>query len=87
MTFRQDTSGRYLCQNILQSIETKEMDWQLSWAAVLLPRSVLKLGCGAHIYDTTQIVFNDAHGKNFVSKADYTNRGPKAIIEMSPSLL
>ncbi len=35
-----------------------------------------------------QIIFvNDSSGKNFVSKADYTEKGPKAIIEMSPSLL
>jgi len=31
--------------------------------------------------------FNDAHGKNFVSKADYVEKGPRAIIEMSASLL
>jgi len=31
--------------------------------------------------------FNDSQGKNFVSKADYVEKGPKAIIEMSASLL
>ncbi|KZP26634.1 actin-like ATPase domain-containing protein [Athelia psychrophila] len=31
--------------------------------------------------------FNDAHGKNFVSKADYVELGPRAIIEMSAALL
>ncbi|KAI0343119.1 actin-related protein [Trametopsis cervina] len=30
---------------------------------------------------------NDSSGKNFVSKSDYTEKGPKAIIEMSPALL
>ncbi|KAI0084488.1 actin-like ATPase domain-containing protein [Irpex rosettiformis] len=30
---------------------------------------------------------NDSSGKNFVSKADYAEKGPKAIIEMSPALL
>jgi actin-related protein 9 len=34
-----------------------------------------------------QATFNDAHGKNFVSKADYVEKGPRAIIEMSASLL
>lgn len=34
-----------------------------------------------------QATFNDAHGKNFVSKADYVEKGPRAIIEMSASIL
>jgi len=34
-----------------------------------------------------KITFSDSMGKNFVSKADYTNKGPHAIIEMTPSLL
>jgi len=31
--------------------------------------------------------FNDSLGQNFVSKADYVEKGPRAIIEMSASLL
>ena len=38
-------------------------------------------------YLDLQATFNDALGKNFVSKADYVEKGPKAIIEMSASLL
>ncbi|KIL00735.1 hypothetical protein PAXRUDRAFT_7955 [Paxillus rubicundulus Ve08.2h10] len=34
-----------------------------------------------------KISFNDAQGKNFVSKSDYDEKGPRAIIEMSPALL
>ncbi|KAF9078187.1 actin-related protein [Rhodocollybia butyracea] len=34
-----------------------------------------------------KLTFSDPHTKNFVSKADYTHRGPRSIIEMSPSLL
>ncbi|THH19437.1 hypothetical protein EW146_g1731 [Bondarzewia mesenterica] len=34
-----------------------------------------------------KITFHDPNGKNFISKADYTERGPKAVFEMSPSLL
>lgn len=34
-----------------------------------------------------QVIFADPHGKNFVSKADYTSKGPRAVLEMSPSLL
>lgn len=34
-----------------------------------------------------QIAFiNDSTGKNFVSKADYSEKGPKAVIEMAPAL-
>ncbi|KAF8075069.1 actin-related protein [Lyophyllum atratum] len=36
---------------------------------------------------TAKIVFNDSGGRNFVSKADYTARGPHSIIEMTPTLL
>ncbi|KAF8889362.1 actin-related protein [Infundibulicybe gibba] len=36
---------------------------------------------------TAKIIFNDPMGKNFASKADYTAKGPHAIIEMSPALL
>ncbi|KAG5647894.1 hypothetical protein DXG03_007818 [Asterophora parasitica] len=36
---------------------------------------------------TAKIIFNDNGGKSFVSKADYTARGPHAIIEMTPALL
>ena len=36
----------------------------------------------------TKIVFvNDPNGKNFVSKQDYAEKGPKAILGMSASLL
>ncbi|KAF5373256.1 hypothetical protein D9615_007454 [Tricholomella constricta] len=34
-----------------------------------------------------KIIFNDNGGKIFVSKADYTARGPHSIIEMTPALL
>ncbi|EGN96560.1 hypothetical protein SERLA73DRAFT_111155 [Serpula lacrymans var. lacrymans S7.3] len=34
-----------------------------------------------------KVAFNDSQGKNFVTKSDYTEKGPKAIIEMSPTLL
>lgn len=34
-----------------------------------------------------KITFHDTNSKNFVFKADYTERGPKTILEMSPSLL
>ena len=34
-----------------------------------------------------QIVFGDSAGKNFVSKHDYSTRGPRAVLGMSPSLL
>jgi len=34
-----------------------------------------------------KIVFHDSQGKNYVSKSEYSERGPKAVIEMSPCLL
>ncbi|KAH8116398.1 actin-related protein [Phellopilus nigrolimitatus] len=34
-----------------------------------------------------KVIFADPLGKNFVSKADYTAKGPRAILEMSSSLL
>ncbi|KIK61595.1 hypothetical protein GYMLUDRAFT_166101 [Collybiopsis luxurians FD-317 M1] len=34
-----------------------------------------------------KLTFSDQHSKNFVSKADYSQKGPHAIIEMSPTLL
>ncbi|KAI5121491.1 hypothetical protein M0805_006529 [Coniferiporia weirii] len=34
-----------------------------------------------------KVIFADPLGKNFVSKADYTSKGPRAILEMCPSLL
>ncbi|PPQ66659.1 hypothetical protein CVT26_009413 [Gymnopilus dilepis] len=36
---------------------------------------------------TAKIIFGDSNGKNYVSKAEYTNKGPHSIIEMTPSLL
>ncbi|KAF8972665.1 actin-related protein [Flammula alnicola] len=36
---------------------------------------------------TAKIIFGDSNGKSYVSKADYTYRGPHSIIEMTPSLL
>ncbi|KAJ7695092.1 actin-related protein [Mycena rosella] len=36
---------------------------------------------------TAKITFNDSMGKNFVSKADYTSKGPRSVIEMAPALL
>lgn len=35
----------------------------------------------------SKLVFTDPSGKNYVSKADYTERGPKVILDMSPALL
>ncbi|RXW20657.1 hypothetical protein EST38_g5179 [Candolleomyces aberdarensis] len=34
-----------------------------------------------------KIIFNDNNARNYLSKADYTTKGPHGIIEMSPSLL
>jgi len=34
-----------------------------------------------------KLIFADPQGKNFVSKGDYTSKGPRAILEMSASLL
>ena len=43
------------------------------------------------VYSSTikpQITFiNDSSGRNFVSKADYSEKGPKAILSMAPALL
>ncbi|KAJ3498007.1 hypothetical protein NLJ89_g10277 [Agrocybe chaxingu] len=36
---------------------------------------------------TAKIIFSDPNGKNYVSKAEYTTKGPHSIIEMTPSLL
>ncbi|KAH9479644.1 SWI/SNF and RSC complexes subunit arp9 [Psilocybe cubensis] len=36
---------------------------------------------------TAKIIFSEPNGRNFVSKADYTLKGPHSIIEMTPSLL
>ncbi|PFH51034.1 hypothetical protein AMATHDRAFT_143549 [Amanita thiersii Skay4041] len=36
---------------------------------------------------TAKIIFSDSNGKNYVSKADYSSRGPHTIVEMTPSLL
>ncbi|KAH7872993.1 actin-related protein [Lentinula edodes] len=41
------------------------------------------LGCSI----VAKLTFGDPHGKNFVSKADYSQKGPHSIIEMSPALL
>ncbi|KAF8801317.1 actin-related protein [Phlegmacium glaucopus] len=34
-----------------------------------------------------KIIFSDPNGRSFVLKADYTNKGPHSIIEMTPALL
>ncbi|KAF8629082.1 hypothetical protein AX15_003576 [Amanita polypyramis BW_CC] len=34
-----------------------------------------------------KIVFSDSNGKNYVSKADYSSKGPHSIVEMTPALL
>ncbi|KAI0741543.1 actin-like ATPase domain-containing protein [Daedaleopsis nitida] len=34
-----------------------------------------------------KLAFNDSAGKNYVSKSDYANKGPRVILGMSPSLL
>ncbi|KAF8634661.1 hypothetical protein AX17_004130 [Amanita inopinata Kibby_2008] len=36
---------------------------------------------------TAKITFNDSNGTNYVSKADYSSKGPHSIIDMTPSLL
>ncbi|RDB23550.1 SWI/SNF and RSC complexes subunit arp9 [Hypsizygus marmoreus] len=36
---------------------------------------------------TAKIIFSDSGGRNFVTKADYTARGPHSIIETTPALL
>ncbi|KAJ7224459.1 actin-related protein [Mycena pura] len=36
---------------------------------------------------TAKITFNDSLGKNFVSKADYSIKGPRSVIEVAPALL
>ena len=41
----------------------------------------------AHAFFVQITFVNDSSGKNFVSKADYSEKGPRAIIEMSPALL
>ncbi|KAF8998543.1 actin-related protein [Cyathus striatus] len=33
-----------------------------------------------------KIIFNESGGRNYVSKAEYTSRGPHAIIDMTPAL-
>jgi actin-related protein 9 len=35
----------------------------------------------------TQISFSDSSSKNFVSKAEYAAKGPRAIVQMSSALL
>lgn len=60
-------------------------------AAFLGSSIIAKVGRRLYLIPITlialQVTFNDAHGKNFVSKADYVENGPRAIIEMSASLL
>ncbi len=34
-----------------------------------------------------QIIFNDNSSRSYVSKSEYTNKGPHSIIECSPALL
>ncbi|KAJ3801235.1 actin-related protein [Lentinula aff. detonsa] len=41
------------------------------------------LGCSI----VAKLTFSDLHSKTFVSKADYSQKGPHAVIEMSPALL
>ncbi|ESK97699.1 actin-related protein [Moniliophthora roreri MCA 2997] len=36
---------------------------------------------------TAKLIFGDNHGKNYVSKSDYSQKGPRSVVEMSPSLL
>ena len=50
-----------------------------------LPSSLDEYDTHAHFLQITFV--NDSSGKNFVSKADYSEKGPRAIIEMSPALL
>lgn len=34
-----------------------------------------------------QIIFSESSGNSYVSKIDYTNKGPHSIVEMTPALL
>ena len=46
--------------------------------------------CGIYPFDMPllQIIFvNEPNGRNFVTKADYAEKGPKAILGQSASLL
>ncbi|KXN81553.1 SWI/SNF and RSC complexes subunit arp9 [Leucoagaricus sp. SymC.cos] len=36
---------------------------------------------------TAKIIFNESGGRNYVSKTEYANRGPRAILDMTPSLI
>ncbi|KAK2465672.1 hypothetical protein APHAL10511_002216 [Amanita phalloides] len=36
---------------------------------------------------TAKIIFSESNARNYVSKADYTSKGPHSIIEMTPALL
>lgn len=79
-------SSGYL--NTLQNIEKKGRTWLHSWDPVLSPRCAFHITLASLVLTLIlQATFNDAHGKNFVSKADYVDKGPRAIIEMSASLL
>ncbi|PVF99883.1 hypothetical protein CPB86DRAFT_702539 [Serendipita vermifera] len=41
------------------------------------------LGCGI----VAKMTFGDSSGRNFVSKAEYGNKGPPAVLELTPTLL
>ena len=57
-----------------------------SWEQALWQR--LETPMNTSLYtDYRQIIFADPLGKNFVSKGDYTEKGPRAVLEMSSSLL
>ncbi|KAG6813824.1 hypothetical protein H0H92_006768 [Tricholoma furcatifolium] len=45
------------------------------------------LACFLGASITAKIIFNENGGRSYVSKADYTARGPHSIIEMTPALL
>ncbi|KAJ3576452.1 hypothetical protein NP233_g412 [Leucocoprinus birnbaumii] len=36
---------------------------------------------------TAKIIFNEAGGRNYVTKSEYASRGPHSIIDMTPSLI
>ena len=62
------------------------MGWRRSLVRASWPRHVCfnlrRLSHNTNV--SPQVTFHD--GKNFISKADYAERGPKAVLEMSASL-
>ncbi len=71
--------------NTSQNIERRAMGLRRSLVRASWLRHVcfnLRLSRDPNV--SPQVTFHD--GKNFISKADYAERGPKAVLEMSASL-